>query len=575
MTTTESSFLPADGWDLAAWRAAFAWPSPDRLNIAEQACTRWASAEPEREALRIIDRAGHGTVWTYAALEEASNRIADGLLKRGVARGDRVAILLPQGAPVPIAHLATYKIGAIAVPLANLFGPDAIAYRLRHAGAKALVTNEDGVAKLLATLADGEAYPDLTTLVTTGNASVAGPFNAVGWDGLLAEGRPDPVMAKTGPNDPALMIYTSGTTGSPKGALHAHRIVTGHLPGVTWSHGGMPRAGDRFWTPSDWAWAGGLLNVLLSGLTLGVPIVGGDIGRFDPEAALELMRREAIRNVFLPPTALKMLKEAPSEAFEGLALRSVASGGESLGTATRDWARTHLCPVVNELYGQTEANYLVASNAEAGTLREGAIGAAVAGHDLAILDDDGQALPAGETGEVCLRAPDPVMMLRYWEDEAATRRAFHYAGDEEAADWSDVGRLDGAWLRTGDRGWLDADGYLTFGGRGDDVITSAGYRIGPSEIEDCLARHPAVALVAAIGVPDALRTEIIRAVVVPAEGFTPTPDLAEELRLFARERLSSHQYPREVVFRADMPLTTTGKVVRRQLRAEAAEETRA
>ena len=506
--TLRAPFLPPPNGADEAWREAFRWPQPAFLNIAHEACTRWAEAEPDREALRIVEPNGPGERWSYAALDAASNRIANALGAHGViARGDRVAVLLPQCAAVPIAHLAVYKLGAVAVPLANLFGPDAVRYRLGHSGAKALVTNAAGLAKL-----DGRAAP-LVVSVDGGDA--------LAWSDLVHEGSDVPVMAETGPADPALMIYTSGTTGSPKGALHGHRVVMGHLPGVATSHGGLPRPGDRFWTPSDWAWAGGLLNVLLSALTLGIPVVGGDIGRFEPRRALDLMRAEDVRNLFLPPTALRMLRDAPREAFAGLKVRSIASGGESLGPETRAWAAETFGAgrdgfEINELYGQTEANYLVASAAGQGVYRPGAIGRAVAGHRLAILDEGGREVPDGEVGEICVASPDPVMFLHYWQDEAATARAF--ANAPEGADWSDAGSVEGAWLRTGDRGARDADGYITFAGRTDDVITSAGYRIGPSEIEECLIAHPAVALAAVVGVPDALRTEIIRAVIVPAAG---------------------------------------------------------
>ena len=565
--TLRAPFLPPPNGADEAWRAAFRWPEPIVLNIAHEACTRWAMAEPEREALRIVASNGPGERWTYGALETASNRISDALARRGVVRGDRVAVLLPQGVAVPIAHLAVYKLGAVAVPLANLFGPDAVRYRLDHSGAKALVTDAAGLAKL-----DGLAAESALSLVV----SVDGG-DALAWSNLMDEGSDAPVMAQTRPADPALMIYTSGTTGSPKGALHGHRVVMGHLPGVATSHGGLPRPGDRFWTPSDWAWAGGLLNVLLSALTLGIPVVGGDVGRFEPQKALDLMRAEGVRNLFLPPTALRMLRDAPREAFAGLAVRSIASGGESLGADTRAWAAETFGAgqdgfEINELYGQTEANYLVASAAGRGAYRPGAIGRAVAGHRLAILDEDARELADGETGEICVAAPDPVMFLHYWKDEAATARAFVHAPG--GADWSDAGSVAGAWLRTGDRGSRDADGYIAFGGRTDDVITSAGYRIGPSEIEECLMAHPAVALAAVVGVPDALRTEIVRAVVVPAAGVEITEEVRQAIMSHARARLSGHLVPREIVARAALPLTTTGKVVRRQLRDEAIAERR-
>ncbi len=549
------AFLDPTGLDAADWRARFRWSLPTRLNLADQICTAIARRTPDRIALRILHLGSKPADWSYGALDAASNRLANIFLAHGIGRGDRVAMLLPQGAEVVIAHLATYKIGAIAVPLANLFGPDAIGYRISHAGVVGLVTHTEGLARLAASgAADG-----LLLAVTVDG----GPAEC--WGDLLAKASDAPVMADTGPHDPALMIYTSGTTGQPKGALHGHRVLTGHLPGFLHTHRDFGAPRDRFWTPSDWAWAGGLLNALFPALAGGVPVVGGDLGRFDPERALVLLADEEIRNLFLPPTALRMLRDTPSRAFKGIRVRTLVSAGETLDAATRRWSEAAFGIPVNEVYGQTEANYVAASS---GTdAREGMIGRVVPGHTVAILGEDGRKVSAGETGEIAIRSNDPVMFLGYWRDEAATRAAF--AGGDPHADWSDAGRVDGAWLRTGDLGIMDADGFVGFRGRADDVITTAGYRVGPAEIEACLLDHPAVALVAVVGVPDALRTERIRAVIVPTRGTIVDEALVAAIQAHARRRLSSHQYPREIVFADALPLTTSGKVIRRRLRDEA------
>jgi acetyl-CoA synthetase len=348
------------------------------------------------------------------------------------------------------------------------------------------------------------------------------------------------------------MIYTSGTTGSPKGALHGHRVLLGHLPGVQMPHEFLPQPGDRLWTPADWAWAGGLLNVLLPGLHFGVPVVARRFEKFDGEAGLALVERLAIRNIFLPPTALRMLRGVPDIARRfRLDLRSVGSGGEALGSETFAWGREALGVAINEFYGQTECNLVLASSTALGVSRAGFIGKAVPGHSVAVIREDGSECAPEEEGQIAIRRPDPVMFLGYWNNEAATRAKF--IGD---------------WMTTGDQGAMDGEGYVRFVGRDDDVITSAGYRIGPGEIEDCLIRHEAVALAAVVGKPDALRTEIVKAFIVLKPGFAATPELAAQIQSFVRTRLSAHEYPREIAFREELPMTTTGKIIRRLLRDE-------
>ena len=328
------------------------------------------------------------------------------------------------------------------------------------------------------------------------------------------------------------------------------------MPGVQMPHEFLPQPGDRLWTPADWAWAGGLLNVLLPGLYFGVTVVASPSEKFDPEAALGLVERAGVRNAFIPPTALRMLRSVTGirKRFR-LDLRTVGSGGEALGRETFEWGEAELGLRINEFYGQTECNLVLSSCAALGVSRAGAIGKAVPGHRVAVIDEEGREVPRGETGQIAVLRPDPVMFLEYWKNPEATARKF--VGD---------------WMTTGDQGSMDRDGYVTFFGRDDDVITSAGYRIGPTEIEDCLTGHPAVALAAAVGKPDPLRTEIVKAYVVLREGTAPSVELAAEIRDWVKTRLSAHEYPREVEFVDSMPLTTTGKVIRRIFRDRARQE---
>ncbi|GGF87355.1 acetyl-CoA synthetase [Azorhizobium oxalatiphilum] len=525
--------------DFDRMRATFQWRLPARYNMAIHACDSWATRDPHRPALFVPKGADFEPV-SYGHIATASNRLAHALAAHGIARGDRVAILLPQGIEVLVTHLAVYKLGAIAVPLASAFGVEALTYRLEDSGAKALVCDATGLAKL-------ETRPEALELIVSVDGADTGVED---FSTLLAKGSPKPLAIDSGPDDPALMIYTSGTTGAPKGALHGHRVLIGHVAGLEFTHDAMPHPGDRMWTPSDWAWAGGLLNTLLSSLALGVPVVVQPPGKFDPEAAFRLLRTAGVRNVFIPPTALKMMRGVtdPRGRF-GFDLRTVGTAGEALGAETFEWGRQALGVAVNEFYGQTECNYVIGSNAKPGIARAGATGKPLPGHDVHVVRPDGTPCNIGEMGQIAVRAPDPVMFLRYWNQPEATQRKF-------------LGDL----LLTGDLARLDEDGYVHFQGRDDDVITSAGYRIGPSEIEDCLLRHPAVQIAAVVGKPDPLRTEIVKAVLVLRPGVKPSPELAADIQTFVRTRLAAYEYPREIVFMDELPLTSTGKVIRRLLR---------
>jgi acetyl-CoA synthetase len=531
-----------------ALRRDFRWQVPARFNIAGACLGRAAS---DADAPAILHAASDGRVerWTYGRLARDSARLANALAAHGVASGDRVAILLPQMPQTAITHLAAWRLGAISVPLSVLFGVDALAYRLGDCGAAALVTNR-ACAEKVAGLR--ERLDGLRLVI-----SVDGPGEgAEDWGALIERALDRQAPADTGPDDPAVMVYTSGTTGQPKGALHGHRVLLGHLPGVQFSHEFLPRPGDLLWTPADWAWAGGLFNVLLPGVYFGIPVVAHHAGKFDPEAAFALMAAQGVRNAFIPPTALKMLRAVPEpRRRHDLRLRTIASGGESLGREAYEWGRAALGLAINEFYGQTECNYVLSSCAALGVSRPGAIGRPVPGHEVAIIDEAGQPLPAGAQGQIAVRAPDPVMFLEYWGRPEATRD-----------------KLVGPWMTTGDQGVADADGFVAFVGRDDDVITSSGYRIGPGEIEDCLIGHPAVRLAAAIGKPDPVRTEIVKAYVVLNDGYRPGEALAGEIAAWVRERLSAHEYPREVAFVEAMPLTTTGKVIRRHFREAARRE---
>ncbi len=525
----------------------FEWRIPKRFNIGVAVSDDWARRDPDRICLQHFDPQGAHLSLTYGDFARQSSSFASGLSALGVERQDRVAILLPQGFEAAIAHAGIYKLGAVALPLALLFGVEALEYRLRDAAAAVIVTNGFGLERIAAIR---DRLPSLRSIIAVGEGG------DVSFSALAHRDSDGFVPADTGPDDPAMMIYTSGTTGPPKGALHGHRVLLGHLPGFQFHHADLPQPDDRMWTPADWAWAGGLLNALLPSLLLGVPVVSSPAQKFDPHMAFRILSDMKVRNAFIPPTALRlMLAVSNPKLHYDFDLRTVGSAGESLGKETGEASSRALGVPVNEFYGQTECNIVLSSAAHLGVSKPGSMGKAAPGHEVAIIDEAGKVLPAGAIGQVAVRWPDPVMFLGYWQNDAATEAKF--IGD---------------WMKTGDQGVMDGEGYVTFFGRDDDVITSSGYRIGPSEIEDCLGGHPAVRMAAAIGKPDTLRTEIVKAYIVLDAGYEASQALADEIRDWVKTRLSMHEYPREIEFVGHLPMTTSGKIIRRELRNRAAAE---
>lgn len=509
-----------------ALRDGFAWNLPDQLNMAEQVCDRWAESDPDRVA--IIDLTGPRRDVSYAQLRQLADGLAHELVARGVASGDRVGVLRSQSVWCAAAHIAIWKIGAISIPLFKLFMQDALTSRVRDAGSQIIVTDPDGVDMLA-------ALPEVTPLVPEELTLGDQPFDT----------------AQTTPETPACLIYTSGTTGSPKGALHAHRVLTGHLPGTELFCGFLGQKGDCLWTPADWAWIGGLFNIMMPGLALGVPVVAARMAKFSVDECCKIIREASVRNVFFPPTALRMLKV---EEAHIPGLRSIGSGGEPLGAEMLDWGRQAFGLTINEFYGQTECNLVACSCADLFEPKPGCIGRVVPGHEVAVLDDAGQ--PTSGEGDVAVKRGSASMMLEYWNRPEQTAEKFK-----------------GDWMLTGDRGIWDGD-YLRFVGREDDVITSAGYRIGPAEIEDCLLQHEAVATVGVVGKPDPLRHEIVKAYVVLKQGVEASHSLEKALQDHVKTRLSKYSYPREIGFLDALPMTVTGKVIRKELKARAAVEER-
>ncbi len=530
----------------------YRWHVPADFNIAHWCCTRWAN-EPDRIAIYMDDEKDGDQIITYAELQLSANQLSQAMTKLGVTRGDRVAIVMPQRPEVAIAHIACHQIGAIAMPMSVLFGPDALEYRLQDSAASLVITDQAGLPNISGIRAH---CPALEFVIAVDGKGV----NTLDWHDLLKNEPTTFNAVSTQASDPALLIYTSGTTGSPKGALMPQSALLGNLTGFVASQNWFPHDDDVFWSPADWAWTGGLMDALLPALYFGKPIVASR-ARFSAEHAFTLMEKYHVTNSFLFPTALKiMMKAVPSpRKHYQLKLRAIMSAGEAVGDTVFNWTQSALGVTVNEMFGQTEANYIVGNSAEKWPARPGSMGRPYPGHRVAVINDEGQPVNAGEIGEVALHRndihghPDPVIFLGYWNNAQATTDK--YSGD---------------WLRTGDLAQIDADGYLWYRGRADDMFKSAGYRIGPSEIENCLVKHAAVANAAVVPKPDAERGNLIKAFVVLTEGTlrnsTNDSALIVELQQHVRGLLAPYEYPKEIEFIDSLPMTTTGKVQRRVLR---------
>ena len=526
-------------------RGAFEWEVPERFNTAEYICDRWAT-DRSRVALFGLDHEGNECTYTFWQLRNVTNRLAHYLREQGVERGDRVGVNAPQKPETLMTHVAVWKLGAVSVPLSTLFGTEAVRYRLDDADATACIVDASNAGALREVRDDVDSLEEV--VVVNGKPA---PDETGFWDAVDAASR-EFEMVDTRAEDDAIIIYTSGTTGNPKGVRHAHRVLLGNLPMFVTSVCNMEMSrGDVFWTPSEWAWVATLYDVVFPGLFYGKPVVAyeNEAG-FDTETAFSVVERYGVTNYFAPPTALRMMMQVDDPGrYDVGDVRAVASGGESLDQSIVDWAAdTFDGATVHEGYGQTEANMIVGDCTALTESREGKIGQPAPGHEIAIVDPDTAeaTVPRGEVGEIAVRYEgDPICFKEYWNGPEKTVR-----------------KVQNGWLLTEDLGSMDDDDYLEFHSRKDDVIISAGYRIGPVEIEEALASHAAVADAGVIGVPDDERGEVPKAFVVLAAGHEGSDDLKKPVSQHVRDRLAKYEYPREIEFVDDLPTTSTGKVRR-------------
>ena len=549
----------------AALHASFSWDVPERFNIAEVCMHRWARQAPDSVAI-IHERENGATAdVSYGVLQRKSRKLSNALATLGIAPGDRVAVILPQRPQTVISLMAILQMGAVAVPMSTLFGPEALQARLNDSGAKVAIVDETVAAAVMELRG---ACPRLEKVMAVGKAEGR---TDVSWSQAIADARPGFQTVDTAADDPALLMYTSGTTGPAKGALIPHRALIGNLSGFIASQNWFLPGVGPFWSPADWAWTGGLWDALLPVMYFGRTLVATS-GRFDAEEAMNVLERHKIAHTFLFPTALRAMMQAapePRKSHPNLRLLAVMSAGEAVGEAVHAWCRDKLGVPVNEMFGQTEMNYIVGNCGkhigadgqlgEGWPSRPGSMGRAYPGHRVAVLDDKGNECPRGTVGEIALHARDvngvrdPILFLGYWNNEAATKAKF-------------TGEPFESWCRSGDRASMDADGYLWYAGRADDQFKSSGYRIGPTEVEDCLARHAAVAQVAVVPKPDGRRGAVVKAFIVAAAGVTPDEALVAELQELVRAKLAPYETPKDIEFVAELPMTTTGKLQRSVLR---------
>ena len=523
-------------------RDKFVWDIPKYFNIADAVCDRWAG-DPGRIAITHETRDGSSTDYTFLEIKNRANQLANLLGSLGLKPGDRVLVMLTQSPECAIAHLACFKAGIVSCMASVLFGPDGIKHRLQGTGAVVCITSREHATKL-DTIRD--ACPALQHIIVTDSEDTPGtlPF----WPTLDRQSR-DYSNIKTRAEDTAWISYTSGTTGLPKGVLMPHRVLLGNKPLFEYYYDYGPRPGDVLWSPADWAWIAGLINILLIGWYSGCRVISTDMQGFNANEAFRILAQHRVTVSLLTPTVLKLMRQADSEQAQDIDLRVVLSGGEAVGKELALWADQRFGLTISEGFGQTECNGMIGTNPRLMAVRHGSLGKAMPGSTCAIVDDQGQEVAPGVQGNIAIKRPHPAMFSGYLDNEQATAEKF--IGD---------------WMITGDLGEQDADGFLWFHGRKDDVITSSGYRIGPTEVEDCLLKSAAVQLAAVIGVPDEARTEIVKAFIVPSEGIEADEQLAESLKDLVRQHLAKHEVPRQIEFVDSLPMTTTGKIMRRALR---------
>ena len=518
--------------------ADFRWQIPDEFNFGAL-IDAWAT-DRSRVALYWEDENGRRERHTFWDLKQATNRFMNALGALGLARGEPLLVMLPRVPAWQVAVIGGLKLGALVIPCTASLRAKDIAYRARHSGARAIVTTVEQIPEVEQALAE---VPGVTIRVALGGAPA-------GWHDLettIDRAASTGVPARTRTDEPALCFYTSGTTRDPKAVLHAHAYTFAHrYTGDYWHD---LRRTDVLWTTSDTGWAKAAYGVLFGPWMNGVPVFMFN-GRFDPERQLHLLARHEVSVFCAPPTEYRLLVKQDLARWRLPRLRHCAGAGEPLNPEVIHAWHDALGLFIHDGYGQTET-ILLAANLPGMPIRPGSMGKPFPGHDLRVVGETGEELPPGEVGDLALRGAPPSLFREYWKNPEETRACRR-----------------GEWYLTGDRAERDEDGYLWFVGRADDVIISAGYRIGPFEVESALLEHPAVLESAVVASPDPVRGEIVKAFVVLRPGHTPGDELVRTLQDHVKRVTAPYKYPRAIEFVAGLPKTVSGKIRRVELREQ-------
>lgn len=520
----------------------FEWDIPETFNIAEAVCGRWANRDDGKRRVALFYEAEDGTreTYTFWQTQRIANRVSNLLTEVGMEPEMRVGIILPQRPETLFANLGVLQTGAVSVPLSVLYGTEGLRYRLDHSQTQIAIVDRER-ADVLDDLRD-----DLDHLETVITIDDPDEIDGKSWEEGVEAASPKFEPVETAAEDSAYIIYTSGTTGKPKGAHHAHRKLLGYIPGWQMINE-FPGEEAVHYTPAGWSWVGGLFAVVWGAWYHGQPVVGYG-GQFDPEIVYDLMERYGITNPLLTSTMIRMLKEVDHTDYD-LDIEVVPSGGEKVTEDIFEFVETEWDALVNEIYGQTECNFLVGTNHRLVDVNREASGKPCPGHEVTIIDEDtGERIEPDEIGHIAVRQPDPSMLLDYWNQPDLTEELF--VGD---------------WMKTGDAGSYDEDGYIYYEGRADDVIITSGYRVSPLEIEECLREHEAVNDAVVVGVEDEERGTIVKAFVKPAPDLDPSEELVAGLQDFVKEREAAYKYPREIEFVDEFPTTVSGKIQRHKL----------
>jgi acetyl-CoA synthetase/medium-chain acyl-CoA synthetase len=525
--------------------AQFEWETPERFNFGRDVVDKWA--EEDRPAMVWLGANGEERRLTFGDFSRLSNKFANVARKLGVERGDRVIVLMGKVPEWHVILTALLKLGAIAIPSAAQLRANDLKFRAEHSGAVAIISGPEGIEEADAMRKE---VPDLQHFV------VLGSEGHEGWESyekLMDEASEDFAAEDTASDEGAFILYTSGTTKHPKGALHTHGYT--HAKRMQARYWLDLQEDDLLWCTAATGWAKNIWNVFLGPWSLGMEIFVHE-GAFDAAERLELIRRYGITILCQAPTEYRVLANAPElEDADLSSIRHATSAGEPLNAPVMErWQELHGIEIYDG-YGQTE-NTLLVGNFPGLEVRPGSMGKPSPGCDVRIIDEDGNELPPGELGDIALWGDNPALMKEYWEQPDETEAVFR----------------NGYYL-TGDRASRDEDGYIWFEGRSDDVILSAGYRIGPFEVEDTLMEHPAVAESAVVAKPDEERGNIVKAFVVLTADYEPSEELVKELQEHSKSITAPYKYPREIEFVDDLPKTTSGKIRRVELRQRETAET--